>query len=84
MPTLEIPGHSQTCLTHSLVRTLLLSLGSWCAQGFICALHGPVSSVLWKFYNQIPLVSKVKFTGGSQSLCWIPRLGNQLWVLELS
>ena len=84
MPPLEIPGHSQTCLTQSLVRTLLLSLGSWCAQGFICALHGPVSSVLWKFYNQIPLVSKVKFTGGSQSLCWIPRLGNQLWVLELS
>ena len=37
-----------------------------------------------KFYNQIPLPSKVKFPGGSQSLCQIPRLGNLLWVLEFS
>ena len=28
--------------------------------------------VLCKFCNQIPLVSKVKFPGGSQSLCRIP------------
>ena len=34
--------------------------------------------------NQIPLASKVKFPGGSQSLCQIPRLGNLLWALELS
>ena len=27
---------------------------------------------------------KVKLPGGSQSLCQIPRLGNLLWVLELS
>ena len=27
---------------------------------------------------------KVKFPGDSQSLCQIPRLGNLLWVLELS
>ena len=39
--------------------------------------------VLWKFCNQIPWASKVKFHGSSQSLCWIPRLGNLLWVLEL-
>ena len=32
----------------------------------------------------LPLTSKVKFPGGSQSLCWIPRLGNLLHVLELS
>ena len=32
----------------------------------------------------LPLTSKVKFPGGSQSLCWIPRLGNLLRVLELS
>ena len=43
-----------------------------------------VSLVLWKFCNQIPLASKVKFSGGSQSLCQIPRLGNLLWFLELS
>ena len=40
--------------------------------------------VLGKFCSQIPLASKVKFPGGSQSLCWIPRLGNLLWALELS
>ena len=36
-----------------------------------------------KFCNQIPLASKVKFPGGSQTLCQIPRLENLLWVLEL-
>ena len=64
--------------------TLLLSPGSWCTQGFVCALQESVSPVLWKFCNQIPLASKVKFTGGSQSLFQISRLGNLLWVLELS
>ena len=34
--------------------------------------------------NQIPLAFKVKFPGGSQSLCQIPRLGNLLWALEFS
>ena len=33
-------------------------------------------------HNQIPLGSN--FPGDSQSLCWIPRLGNLLWALELS
>ena len=42
------------------------------------------SSVLCKFCNQIPLASKVRFSGCSQSLCQIPRLGNLLWFLELS
>ena len=37
-----------------------------------------------KFCNQIPLASRVKFPGAFQSLCWIPGLGNLLWVLELS
>ena len=37
-----------------------------------------------EFSNQIPLASKVKFPRRSQSLCQIPRLGNLLWVLELS
>ena len=50
---------------------------------FACALQQSVSPVLWKFCNQIPLAFKVKFPGGSQSLCWIPRLGNLLWALEL-
>ena len=68
----------------SLVGTLLLSPGSWCAPGFVCALQESVSPVLWKFCNQIPLVSKVRFPGDFQSLCWIPRLGTLLLVLELS
>ena len=62
-PLLETPGHSQANLAHSLVRTLLLSPGSWCTQGFVCALQESVSAVLWKFCNQIPLASKVKFSG---------------------
>ena len=52
--------------------------------GFICTLQESVSPVLWKFCNQIPLASKVKFPEGSQSLCRTPRLGSVLWVLELS
>ena len=35
----------------SLVGSLLLSPGSWCAQGFVCALQESVSSVLCKFWQ---------------------------------
>ena len=84
MPLLETPGHSQASLGQSLVGSLLVSPGSWCAQDFVCSLQESVSPVLCKFCNQIPLASKVKFSGGSQSLFQIPRLGNLLWVLELS
>ena len=80
----ETPGHSQASLAQSLVGSLLLPPGSWCAQGFLCALQASVFPVLWKFCNQTPLAFTVKFPGGSQSLHWIPRLGNLLWVLELS
>ena len=81
---LETPRHSQASLTQSLVGTLLLSPGSPCTQSLVCALQKSVSPVMWKFCNQIPLASRVKFPGAFQSLCWIPRLGNLLWVLELS
>ena len=64
--------------------SLFLSPGSWCTQSFVCTLQESVSPVLCKFCNQIPLASKVKFSGDSQSLCQIPRLGNLLLVLELS
>ena len=40
--------------------TLLLSPSSWCTQDFVGALQESVSLVLWKFCNQIPLVSKEK------------------------
>ena len=42
---------------------------------------------LWKSHNHILLTFKVKFPGQGgrfQSLCWIPRLENLLWALELS
>ena len=52
----ETPGHSQANLDQSLVGSLFLSPGSWCAQGFVCALQEFVSPVLckyWWFYGGI-------------------------------
>ena len=49
-PPLETPGHSWASLGQSLLGSLLLSPRSWCAQGFVCALQGSVSSVLCKFW----------------------------------
>ena len=66
----------------SLLGSLLFSLGSLCTQDFVCALKESVSPVMWNFFNQIPLAFKVKFSGGSQSLCEIPRLGSQLCALK--
>ena len=45
-PPPETPGHSQTSLGKSLVGSLLLSPGSWCTQGFVCAHQESVSPVL--------------------------------------
>ena len=53
-PLPETPGHSQASLAQFLVRTLLLSPGSWCAQRSICALQESISPVLckfWQFYS---------------------------------
>ena len=83
MPSPETPVHSQACLGQSLAGSLLLSPGSWGTQGFVCSLRESISLVMWKFCNQIPLAFKVKFSGVSQPLCWIFRLGNLLWVPEL-
>ena len=49
-PLPETPGHSQASLGQSLVGSLLLSPGSWCAQGSVCALQESVSPVLCKFW----------------------------------
>ena len=38
-PLQETPGHFRACLGQSLVGSLLLSPGSWCTQGFVCALQ---------------------------------------------
>ena len=48
---LETPGHSQAGLDQSLVGSQLLSPGSCCAQGFVCALQESVSPVLCKFWR---------------------------------
>ena len=42
---LESPGHSWASLGQSLVGSLLLSPGSWCIQGSVCALQESVSCV---------------------------------------
>ena len=80
---LDTPGHSEASLAQPPEGSPLLSPGSWCAQGLVCALQESVSPVLREFCSQIPLASIIQFPGGSQSLCWIPRLGNLLWALEL-
>ena len=51
VPLPETPGHSWASLRQSLVGLLLLSPGSWCAQGFVCALQESVSPVLCKFWQ---------------------------------
>ena len=55
-PPVETPGHSWPCLGQSLVWSLLLSPGSCCTQGFVCALQVSVSPVLcklWQFYGRV-------------------------------
>ena len=83
MPLLEPPGHSQASLGQSLWGHCTFLLGPG-AHKVLFVPSKSVSPVLCKFCNQIPLASKVKFPGGSLSLCQFPRLGNLLWVLELS
>ena len=48
-PPPETPGPSWESLGQSLVGSLLLSPGSWCTQGCVCALQESVSLVLCKF-----------------------------------
>ena len=50
-PPIDTPGHSQASLGQSLVGSLLLSPGSWCARGFVCALQESVSPVMCKFWR---------------------------------
>ena len=76
------PRLLEASLCQSLVGSLLVSLGSWCAQDFVCFLQESVSqscgsSVIKSHWF------KVKFLGVSQSLCQIPRCENLLWALEL-
>ena len=70
----ETPGHSWASLGKSLVGSLLLFPGSWCAQGFICALQESASPVLCKFSNQIPLAFKVSTL--AWRIPWMEELGS--------
>ena len=49
-PPPETPGYSWACLGQFSVGSLLLSPGSWCTQGFVCAFQESVSPVLCKFW----------------------------------
>ena len=49
-PLPETLGPSRASLGQSFVGSLLLSPGSWCTQGFVCALQESVSSILCKFW----------------------------------
>ena len=51
MPLPETPGHSEASLGQSLLGSVLLSSGSRCAQGFVCALQESISPVLCKFWQ---------------------------------
>ena len=42
-PPLETPGHSWRNLVQSLLGSLLLSPGSWCTQGSVCAFQESIS-----------------------------------------
>ena len=50
-PQSETSGHSWASLGQSLLGSLFLSPGSWCTQGFACALQVSVSPVLCKFWQ---------------------------------
>ena len=86
MPPRQTPQHQQEGLIQSLVGSLLLSSGSWCTQDFVCALQGwsLFPPVLSKSCSQTLPAHKIRFTGYSQFLCWIPSLGRLMWVSEPS
>ena len=65
-PPLETPRHSRASLCQSPVRSLLLSPGSWWAQGSACALQESLSPVLCKFWQ---LYSGVNGNLLQESIC---------------
>ena len=71
-PPLETPGHSRASLGPSLVESLVISPGSWCAQDFVCALQESVSPVLCKFCNQIPTPPKSNSLGALSPFARFP------------
>ena len=75
-PLPETPRHTGASMARSLVGSLLLSLWSWCTQGFVCALQ---ESLFPQFCGSSVIKSfKVRFPGVTQYICQIPRLGSLL------
>ena len=70
LPQGLLDTHRQVWLSLLLGHCSFL-LGS-CAHKVLFVPSKSVFPVLWKFCNQIPLASKVKLSGGCQSLCQIP------------
>ena len=63
-PPLETPGHSRASLGQSLVGSLLLSSGSWCALGSVCTHRESVFPVLCKFWQLYDWVNGHLFQEG--------------------
>ena len=57
-PLMETPGHSQASLGQSLVGSLLLPPGSWCAKGSVCALPESISlCTFWQLCGRLMATS---------------------------
>ena len=69
MPLSETLGHSQARLGQSLMGSLRLSPGSWCAQGSVCALQESVSPVLCKFWQLCEVNGRVNGDLLQEGLC---------------
>ena len=63
------PRLHQRLLDQSLVGSLLLSPGSWCAQGSVCALQESVSPVLCKFWQLCEVNGRVNGDLLQEGLC---------------
>ena len=75
---LDVLSHIWLANIFSIHRLLFHSAMSFDTQMVLFMLSkNPVSPVLWKFYNLIPLGFKVKFPGGSQ-------IANIHWIIEKS
>ena len=53
-PLMETPGHSQASLGQSLVGSLLLSLGSWCMEGYVQQIKNGLE---WVNLTQMTVIS---------------------------
>ena len=80
----ETTQHCQGDLARSSMGSLLLSLGSWSMQSFVCALQESSLCFSQSHGSEIPLAFKIIILGDSQSHCWIPMLGSLMQGLEPS